>query len=549
MGFVHTANASNSLRNVGKYSSSANLTNASKVDMNTFTIDQYQELVKKFYAQNGLGKPINIRGKMVVDGLLYIIDMLKLKEKDVNGRKIKAIDLSWPNIRDMFKEKFYELKFEEKKAWRDRATRLMKLIEATEEISHNNFSLTRDQVYEILDLCLRGECSLFDIRQLSSDLQPHFKRHLCSMLEDYTGFQRLMSLLAVSVLNSTTAHRFRRSEYFNRIGVAENNEKCKQSIRETGNCYWGKSLWIKKNTLKGNEYRLEKSGTYTTILHELTHAYHDMLGARIKREVVVPNIFDSSGSYLLGLLFPALIKNEMDAAVKEIEKCINERIGKSVDNVKSNITSNGLKTIKSMFKAIIDCGFGGIFFSKNDTNPKMENMLKKETLAKAIYVYCYAIRDSAVNPKDVKESESMFGNCEEMLTMFGLAPILYNNQICLIEDRQNEEIHKIRHQENLKNYEECNNQFRFHMGLDKEHMIENIAKKINEIFKGISGKSTNTDTSMLKKRIPDPLKPKTLRFSRTEKALKSKKVAKPSKKTAATKYKKNKPQNYQQRYR
>ncbi|GHT91615.1 hypothetical protein FACS1894122_04320 [Alphaproteobacteria bacterium] len=502
---------------------------------NPFTTKEYQEWVKKFYAQNRLGKSLDeiLRRMTVPDDskLRYIKKMFGIDKVNVGGKEVETIDLSWPNMRRIFK-KCLENEF----SFRDReygvrARKLLNLIKKTEWLSYGHFSLTAGQIKETIDLCLRGNKSLFVLKAVNQklkqelkqklapkDLYACFEKHLKQMLKTYSGFQRLMSLLAVSILNSTGADSFVKDH--NRIGVVEDN-KDGNRYRLTG--VHGRSIWLKEATFKKEEYDTTGWTARTSIFHEISHAYHDMLGLAIDG-CEVPSILNSNGIDFLGLFFPMLARNEMDIAVEAIGQYIDRTIDKTIDetsfidDMKNCMKSKDMGIIRNIFKVIIDCGFGGVFFSKENENLEIKNVTK-DMLAKAIYVYSSAIHHKKSNDGSCAKDgyvnypyKTIFTDAEEMLTITGLAPITdssYNTY--LIKDEQNEETHKTAHRENSGD-EVWGSQFRFHCNLDKAGVANTIMSNINGIFIRKAAASIQDDTTMLIRAIPS-FKPKTLRLS------------------------------------
>ncbi|GHT98194.1 hypothetical protein FACS1894126_3380 [Alphaproteobacteria bacterium] len=435
-------------KNVRRLSSKARLFKQKSNNRENFTTSEYEQLANRFYEQNHLGTPPNIRRKMTVPvAVLYRIGkILGFKEYRVEGSKnrgIPTIDLSWPNMKRVFLKKNIKS---------SRVEKLKALIRDTDNFSHDNFSLTDTQMDKIIDLCLRGNNGLFNLENLDDrssgkTYSEHFKKHLRLMLKTYTGFQRLMSLLAVSILNSTEEHAF--VPGFTRIGVEKiETEDCDRDCYEPDI----RAIKIESMSFEGNDY---------TILHEITHAYHYMILESLLGDCEIPNVLDSTNADFAGLFYPMLTEKRMGIVVKEIavsifEKCNIETIksdikglyekreakdSDTIDDTKDGgIKDDPSEHIIDIFKKIVDCGLGNLVFQKEDINLNIAEILTWKMLANAIYVYCSAIcGDSTV-----------WTDTEEVLTITGLAPITDGYNTFLMEDRQNEEMHRIRQLENLR---------------------------------------------------------------------------------------------------
>ncbi|GHT93998.1 hypothetical protein FACS1894122_10150 [Alphaproteobacteria bacterium] len=567
------------LGGAGRTSSSANLLAKQKSTretsivgehgslQDTFSVEEYEQLVKNFYEQNKKhlkeqtpdvrektivpeGQTSDIREKIIVPGVeLYRIGkLLRFKEYKIKGRErsegIPTIDLSWPNMRDVFLAKVGKITS-------GRAGRLNVVISAIEGVEHDNFSQKleekqiQDQIKEIIALCLDKKEGLFDLRELNDANSIRFKEHLEQMLGDYTGFQRIMSLLAVSTLNSTMEHAF--VPGFTKIGVAKIG-----GCDTSGNCYIhiSRKIKIEQKNFDGKEYITDDDGvTYPTIFHEITHAYHHMvLGSLDLSDCESAySILNSTDVDFIGLFFPMLSNEKIELAT---DKIVGLMTGKwDIKVIKSHIADGSSKEIMNIFKKVVDCGFGNLVFSKEDLILKKDNCVKIEEiltenmLAKAIYVYCCAIVDG------IGKARPIWSNCEEMLTITGLAPTTDGHKMYLIEDRQHEEIHKIRHQENTETYDklsdfekhaELGKHFRYHATFKAEEVAKIIAYKIalicrelddppllntedikkistgdiSKIFSEIATKTAPSSENKIEDiNIKTLLKPDTLRFS------------------------------------
>ncbi|GHU14057.1 hypothetical protein FACS189449_10210 [Alphaproteobacteria bacterium] len=228
--------AATSSRKVVSISSNAHLAPYNKRTENrkTYTLYEYQKLVGEFYIQNDMPRMENEvwrKGIVPANALDYIREKLGSKEYPIAGGKgIPTIDLSWPNIKRVFLKKFEEENVPE------RAKRLKDIIKKVEDITYKNFlqqqQMIESQTGEILSMCFNGDDSLFNLTELENVNNYHedFVECIRGMLGNYTGFQRIMSLLAVSILNSSTKEGDAFVLGFSRIGVKKQDDGLLTSV-------------------------------------------------------------------------------------------------------------------------------------------------------------------------------------------------------------------------------------------------------------------------------------------------------------------------------
>ncbi|GHU12555.1 hypothetical protein FACS189449_06420 [Alphaproteobacteria bacterium] len=327
--------------------------------------------------------------------------------------KIKTVDLSWPTIREVFINKISD-------SVTGRAKMLKDIIGVATHQDCTWEAIKERYGKRIVDMCLNDEDSLFILTPV--EYRDRFEEHLRSMLKNHTGFQRIMSLLAVSILNSTKDAFV---PGFSRVRVAINEET------ENSYSYKDRELRIKPSALV--EVR---SSTF----HESTHPYNAMIGMFRHNDSFVStySILNSKDADFLGLFFPMLKKENMDKVVEEIAKRIDMDKFSRIKN-DSWLGRRGRQfIIKNMFKTIVDKGFASLVFLTANGSFGLKDILTPKMLAKATYIFC-----SAMGFTD-DGAESIWSNGDEMITMTGLLPILDDNNTNIIEDRQNEEVYKIR---------------------------------------------------------------------------------------------------------
>ncbi|MDR1208137.1 MAG: ankyrin repeat domain-containing protein, partial [Holosporales bacterium] len=335
--------------------------------------------------------------------------------KIFGGDQEFVIDVSWPSMKKVF------TRIQGNQPQEDvRAKLFEKVIEYTKSFdSEEKFLPSAVIVADLVNLCFSGPNSLFDC----SNLPEHDQNILESectreIMSDYTFFQRIMSLLAASFIN---AGKDAFVDHFSRIKIAKQLEtRVGNIIRES--CYHPEFRTIVINEDTWISSRLYDTFIFT-LLHESTHAYHDMIFPNydsFRREPLLANVSfleNFANSKLARLVYPMFEKKTMDPVVEEIERAIPddvfELLVKSFEKKHPFVEENTYKFVSHMFTLLLDWGLGHLFLPERYFGEPLHTVLTKRMLAKALYVFLQGTSGPLGSEKLCSE------HGEEMLTMYG----------------------------------------------------------------------------------------------------------------------------------
>jgi hypothetical protein len=236
---------------------------------------------------------------------------------------------------------------------------------------------------------------------------------LKEILANGTGFQRIISLLAVSTVNADEKLAF--VPDFTCIHVSQ------ILVTGKGNC------WIPANRTLVLVFDKLRS---LSLFHEATHAYHSMIGC-VSPKTIFTNLAIIKSDNLINLFYPMLLFDN------------NRSVQVVIDAIKNKLpiirNSKDFKNaMKVMFIGLMGQGFGELLpsdvFRQNRTLDTLISYVKTpdekadDFLAKALYI-------SAITP--------IWTSTEEMSTILGMQ-INVDNTGVIIEDRQNELIEVMR---------------------------------------------------------------------------------------------------------
>jgi hypothetical protein len=273
------------------------------------------------------------------------------------------------------------------------------------------------------NLCV-GEDGLFDTSKLKNNLSTHFSNRLKEILKNYTGFQRICSLLVIRLLNSILSKGKTRSCF---------SQDCSSGAQYF---YIENSLLLPETTLTStsSEGYYGEKGVPIDVYHEITHLYHRMAGLYgCKRFMsTVTHTICNSALPLIDQFFPIL----SDSRAKEFI----EKIKKYLEKCKNfNFSDSKIKrTILSYYADVIGAGFGNLLFTKNEIeNLTFEQLCETERLAKTIYIHSTVLYNASSS--EIKIFKNIWTDPEEMLTITGIVPLFEENgMLYTLKDRQNE---------------------------------------------------------------------------------------------------------------
>ncbi|MDR3285154.1 MAG: hypothetical protein LBS83_00540 [Holosporales bacterium] len=388
---------------------------------NIISVKEYDKIINNMYMTSTIYLQYeNIVPKLFELSIKFGLTHIKTK----NNLEYYSIDLSWPNIKKYAEKTLGEKEFGILKEFGEKTFADENTERENKTLSwiHNNEELLN----KLVDLCISG---VFNLSKLLCNDKEKFKILLKELLKTSTGFQRIMSLLTVSILNSTENKIDKKNTL--EIRILSNTDSFN---REHFNC---KENAIVMKTLDASFNNIR------TFLHECGHASRYMLlGEYFYRNLdLIRNfsILNSPNIDFTDLFYPMLVPEKMDPIVDRI-KDILEKVNlktKEVENILCNI-----------FLYLIENGFASVVFfdkHKQQFEQCFEDYNKnKKIVAKAIYVYSVASVDTSIYSKDKVGRKTILRNAEEQINMFGITPFNINGTYFIIEDRQNDFIWKIR---------------------------------------------------------------------------------------------------------
>ncbi|MDR3180109.1 MAG: ankyrin repeat domain-containing protein [Holosporaceae bacterium] len=499
-------------------------------DTKAIPLERYSALIRRL---NKLHRKIKVGNRILIDetgesemedftqrgkilayaGLYECAKFLGVKRYPSSSKgNVFSLDYSWPNIcriskdlvardaKDILNETFYRLKCavkykndEENKKYQEVAFEKIKknqealkdLLEKIEEVEveikpekRNRVTFTQSQTNMFIDLCM-GKDAVFDITPLDAENQKLFRTRIEEMLQNYSGFQRICSILAMKLINTIMSR--------GATGASINIE--------TINKYDSKEnkILLTSDTLSGkyirNYYEPNSKGeNFATIYHEITHFFHYMVSNNLMSTQIIENknkllpmvIYNicNSKSSLQDLFFPTLSGDKMKNIVEKIKK--NLEVSKEFVNFEEEIYY--------IYKRAVDAGFGNLLFEDSEIDTlTLEKLCDTERLAKAIFIISTCIvelENDSYNFYKKWDScgQTVWSKPEEIFTIIGIVPLFVNgNETYILEDRQNEEVYAIREEEGKFQSNEEIRKFRYHAAFAYKEVSKRINKHLKEL--------------------------------------------------------------------
>jgi hypothetical protein len=313
------------------------------------------------------------------------------------------------------------------------------------------------------------------------------------MLANTSGFQRIMSLIMVSTVNWCEFTPF--TQGFTSIKITFNNKGMVNEEKESTS-YLDRELNI-------NEAQVAKYQALRRIdavlNHELSHAYHDMIGYKPEPKAWLPNasIMNSTQVNFIGENFPMLVPKKMVPIVNKIENAVI---------ASGNDLSSGKQFIQNIIKNAIRFGFGNVLFNSES---ELDILWTAETIAKCIYLYSFVLPpDDNTTPK----SDIVWGTSEEQIVMRGYNIFLLNNKIFVVEDRQNENSYAVRTDgTHGMNSIEVGKHYRYHTLTIKMGYESRLTQACNEL--GIKNLLTTLVTLLSEPEVEEIFKPSGTKYT------------------------------------
>ncbi|MDR1597713.1 MAG: hypothetical protein LBR89_02140 [Holosporales bacterium] len=306
---------------------------------------------------------------------------------------------------------------------------------------------------------------LFDLRNLEPEYQNAFLARLKEILFNYTGFQRLMAIKIVQVIddnNPLDAPVFggisgpitiKRIDdgHCDTKGIVDYFFKSKKP-NTTNSCYRSIAHEI---DLEDRYFRRPNH----SILHEITHAYHYMLMSRFldMRNIKLDFIYSAINSKFnfIDTCFPMLNAANMRPIVAQIMREIsNDSVQAIKLKIAQHSTDPDCTALRGIFKTLINNGFGPFVFD-NMENKNLSEILTAETIARAVYIYCMVFRNHEELPllSYEEDTQTAWHTCEEIITMLGIVPFYTSGQKTMaIVDRQNQFVYEWRQKGDERSY-------------------------------------------------------------------------------------------------
>lgn len=483
--------------------------------------------------------------------ILALGKKLGFKKATLNSKPMYVVDISWDSMKEYASNILKNSKgsIEENRDLK----RLKTALSLVENISYKSkddrrfANISDEQKNKIVEFCF-SEDGIFEpatnLKDEQKKLTKQAKKLLAKTLENYTGFQRIASLLILNILNNTEQHKI-------------TNVTKKISINHGKAAAFSGSLMTILVPLNFTEPKITK--TSISFIHEVGHAYHHLLMNYDTTEDTIHtpletfSIINSQAADFTALFYPALstqnFKNTVDNLAPIIKNIVDfDSIKKDINNHINNNASFRLRSsdiIVKLFGRLILAGFGNKIFNTpspdNIDSISIDDIFNENTIAKAIYIASMYIRkgltDNTYQYSEEGQSfifdedelaESIWDGPTEMLTMIGIVPYLLNGETFAIIDRQNEFIAKKRtiasgdssNEQNLRRDKEVaisdDSTIEQNLGRDKVSDDSTIEQKLGVFrYHKVDKKSKKELYTMLKaitkdQKLLDGIDPKTL---------------------------------------
>ncbi|MDR1236288.1 MAG: ankyrin repeat domain-containing protein [Holosporaceae bacterium] len=376
-------------------------------------------------------------GIAILGKLNSLSDKLGYTVREIsNGQKFFVVDVSWPSIKNSADRVL--AKYEGKDSTPKYIENLKKLLGDFGNIFAKSEDQTRtairkDQADFLLELCRK----FFDISDADAN-KSLIEGTISKAILNYTGFQRIMSILTVGLLNEG-------DDGF--CPGFTNSKIIMEDLSKIPACgvydYDNHSVKLDPGCVR------DPNEAARVLIHELTHLFNYMTleveNYNTFYRYSIPFFIKSAlaNDSFRDMFFPAISKANLNPKNNVILKTITETItGNKVkfDRIKEviRIMSSGgnedvseeEKKIFNILVKIVKHGFGEIVFGES-WEKNMYDQLTPENFAVAIYIRILLFQDSL--PLELKWTD-----CEEILTMFGMLPFLYKDKYVILENRQNE---------------------------------------------------------------------------------------------------------------
>ncbi len=481
------------------------------IDFPQLNVLEYINMVNKFIKQNNLSANLekDFRDEYNTH-VLGIRHLSRIFSSAMNKKGVTSIDISWPSLQKVAEKCLKKVKTENpeilsknqpltlahlKWIFNEFGNLFDAMKNSTPPDDLTRFGLREKDINLIIDLTI-GEKRLFNVPDRDLD---KFKEILRYLLINPTGFQRVMSLLTVCVLNENEPHLFEN----NRTGI----QICFE--HSTGGSYFPHFHRINIG-LGSNENPKNTAKLASTLNHEMNHAYHYMIGFRAKNadkfDAWLSNfsIVNSQKSDYINIYFPMLKKKHMKTIVDKIKELITPEV---LEYIKSN--EERKNKILEYTKHIMLKGFGNVLLTKTEDqklkNFNSEEMFTEDFIARCIFLYACILKGRDSSDK----SDLLWTDAEEKTTIQGNNVVLIGEESHIeIEDRQNENIFKVREsRSNDQGIKGAQYGYRLHLVDWSVVVKENLSDILREILQTPQRALTIDRLSGVTSLIPDVVFP------------------------------------------
>jgi ankyrin repeat protein len=387
-----------------------------------------------------------------------------------------TVDISWPVIREYAEKVLGDNTIYDEEA-KEKLRRFLGTYAVYDlrapnstDVSDFRYSRLKDdpkKADEFVKYLCEGDEKLFDPGELPPEYVILFKARLKELLFNYSGFQRIMAMKTVQILNSTDEYSFDKDKAAP-IKIRKIADEKRDTTDVLSHYFLSKRESRKCSQYCSADHSVALVDSYfkkanSTLMHEITHAYHFMLMPPIHslEPAFIHSVLNSPFDFL-DMLFPMLREDRVREISGEIAKYISdEYVGRMKKEMAAINQCSNKVALNGIFETLIKNGFASVIFGSRG-DEKLSVILTKEMIAKAVYVYCVIFRDGFEAPlisyaAGDKVATSWY-TCEEVITMLGMVPFYTSDSprgqkrtIALV-DRQNQFVYEWREREEDKNY-------------------------------------------------------------------------------------------------
>jgi hypothetical protein len=372
----------------------------------------------------------------------------KFKKRLIGSKEIYVVDISWPEIKRIAQKKLESVEScsefnQEHITWENVKYIFERMAPVEESLMRGDYQINAEDV-NFLERVFFDEGKFFRIGMITPEAEAEarelntspygfreedarkIKEMFKNMLKNATGYQRIMSLLGVQVVRGSCRTLLER-----------------KIVRGAS---WG-------STLEGISIPKDFLATQLVFEHELSHQVHNFIGPVPLAEEAygsvghIYSVLNSGCPELIYFYYPML--KDMYLYMEEIKYMFDRFYSDTIEEYAQYYNSKNDKLIAILDALFAEFARQGIlknFFPHFNKN--YSEWLDKREITQAIFLrLCLYYRGS------------LWTNREEMLTITGFALFKIGDKLFALEDRQNEEIYKIRR---LSNKVVFPNFYRFH---------------------------------------------------------------------------------------